>query len=631
MKWIRHFFAEMAACAVLAGCGGGGGDGVASAAGVPGAASASGIQGDQGVQGIDNASGLAKTSDSEDAGFDVILLAGQSNMVGWNHDRDPVLDAPDPRIFQLGLVGTHKNQVIAASDPLEHPDGNRGVGPAMQFAKAYLNSLPAGRRVLLVPSAFGGTGFSANHWNPGNDLFEQAVARANVAMAKSPNNRFAGILWHQGESDVSAWGAAPDTYKAALDKAIYTFRARISGAASAPMVLGKFTDGWGSSNAQSPRAAKAAIMAAIDDTPNRVPFTAVAQSAGLAYVPNDVIHFSAAGEREQGLRYFAQLPNAQAHALAAFTLPVAPGALAASSGASWIKLSWTAPAVSGANKINGYRVAYRLAGGTAWTERHVDGGDTSAFLLGLTPGANYAVRVAAVGQAGLGAAAQLDAVATRALGAIVVPPAPFEYTFENGSLANTGSLGTPMNGTAAGTGVVFVTDAARGKVMNLPQGGWANVPRAINGTAYTKSVWVKFTTYGGYQNLVSSDNPGRSAAGVHALWMPANQPVSSGGHGGAYDMVRDPTGLPLLNTWYHFAAAYDGAASGGTLRLFRNGVKVAEKTGVPPLGDQAPLFKIGAFNSGTTLSNGFLDNVRVYDVALSDDAISDTYAKEVAP
>jgi len=46
-----------------------------------------------------------------------------------------------------------------------------------------------------VPSAWGGTGFDANDWNPGDLRYNNAVAAANAAMALNTNNVFGGILW----------------------------------------------------------------------------------------------------------------------------------------------------------------------------------------------------------------------------------------------------------------------------------------------------------------------------------------------------------------------------------------------------------------------------------------------------
>lgn len=636
MKSLRNILIRAAACLILAGCGGGD----TSFVPVPVALAPNGGDTRDPGPGTGTTTDPAVPETAAETGFDVFLLAGQSNMVGWDRNFDPVLDAPDPRIQQLGFWNNHRNFVIPALDPLDHPQRDNGVGLAMQFSRAYLETLPKGRGILLVPSAFGGTGFYQQRWNPGNDLFEQAVERANAAMATHPKNRFAGILWHQGEDDVRFWGSQPARYAAALDAAIYGFRARIAGAASAPMILGKFTDSWGLVDttfnaAGETTAAKANIMQAIDETPRRVPFTAVASSTGLASPPGDPIHFSAAGQREHGRRYFAQLPPALANAPTAFTLPAAPTALSTTAGATWIELRWTAPALSGRNAITGYRIAHRLSGEAAWTDTgFATSLATSITLSGLKPDASYSVRIAAVGQAGLGTAAQLDAVATLPAQTVGVPPAAFEYTFEAGNLANTGSLGAAMNGTAAGKGVGFLDDAVRGKVMRLSQDtgtpGWVTVPRAINATAYTKSVWVKFSSYAGAQNLVSSDNQGR-AAGQHAFFLPQGRTVSAGGHGQGFELVADPLGPPALGNWYQFVATYDAAASGGMLRLYRNGVKVSEKTGVAALRDSAGVFTIGAFMNANGLDDGLLDNVRVYDSALDAGTISDVYAKERRP
>jgi hypothetical protein len=638
VKSLRNILACAAACLVLAGCGGG--DTNTRFVPVPVAVAPNGGDTRGPGPGGGTTTDPAVPETSAETGFDVFLLAGQSNMVGWDKNFDPVLDAPDPRILQLGFWNDHRNFVIPAIDPLDHPQRDNGVGLAMQFSRAYLNDLPKGRGILLVPSAFGGTGFYQQRWNPGNDLFEQAVERANAAMATHPSNRFAGILWHQGEDDVRFWGSQPARYAAALDAAIYGFRARIAGAASAPMILGKFTDSWGLVDttfnaAGETTAAKANIMQAIDETTQRVPFTAVASSTGLPSPPGDPIHFSAAGQREHGLRYFAQLPHALANVPTAFAPPSAPTALSATSGASWIELRWTAPALSGRNAITGYRIAYRLSGEAAWTDTgFATSLATSIMLSGLKPDASYSVRIAAVGQAGLGTAAQLDAIATLPAQTVRVPPAAFEYAFEAGDLANTGSLGTAMNGTAAGKGVGFVDDAVRGKVMRLSQDtgapSWVTVPRAINATAYTKSVWVKLGTYTGAQNLVSSDNQGRTA-GQHTFFLPQGKPVSAGGHGQGFELVADPSGPPELDTWHHFAVTYDAAVSGGVLKLYRNGVKVSERAGVPALRDQASFFTIGAFMGGNGLNNGFLDNVRIYDSALDAGTIGDVHAKERRP
>jgi hypothetical protein len=80
----------------------------------------------------------------------------------------------------------------------------------------------------------------------------------------------------------------------------------------------------------------------------------------------------------------------------------APTGLTATAGNAQIALAWTAPSNTGASSITGYRVEYTPSGGSAQT---VSTGSTSTSyaLTGLTNGTAYAVRVAAVNSAGVGA------------------------------------------------------------------------------------------------------------------------------------------------------------------------------------------------------------------------------------
>src|SRR4051812_36045861 len=138
------------------------------------------------------------------SGYDVVVLAGQSNMVGYHGPIDPKLDASDPRIFQWG-----RDAMSVATEPLQHPGQTTGtIGLGLTFAKNYANQrLQSGRGVLLVPVAAPGTGFSTECWNPGNTCYETAVRRTTDALASNPNNRVVGFLWLQGEADVYAANA----------------------------------------------------------------------------------------------------------------------------------------------------------------------------------------------------------------------------------------------------------------------------------------------------------------------------------------------------------------------------------------------------------------------------------------
>ncbi|MFG5409597.1 sialate O-acetylesterase [Piscinibacter sakaiensis] len=248
------------------------------------------------------------------AGYDVVLLIGQSNMSGYGAYIVPGFDTTDPRIQQWTMAGG----MALASDPLQHPDApfNVGrIGPGMSFARAYLAALPTARKVLLVPAAYNGTAFSNRRWNPGDDLFEAAVTRLNAALASDGGNCLAAILWSQGESDVDTMTGAQ--YQAALDTMIGTLRTRIAagqGGATVPFLLGQFSPDW---IAPAPTPGQQAILDVINGTPGRLRYTAVVSTAGLTsnltQGLNGAVHLDASSHRIYGRRFYEALPVALAN------------------------------------------------------------------------------------------------------------------------------------------------------------------------------------------------------------------------------------------------------------------------------------------------------------------------------
>lgn len=184
---------------------------------------------------------LALVVDPMDTGFDIVLCAGQSNMVGLG-TRDANIDVADPRVFQFGCYPTETasyNKIVSGVDPLRHPYENApGISPASWFSKTYAGVIPSNRKVLLVPVAKGGTHLVAQtaEWAPGNPggvLYELAISQTNAAIAAAkvmyPNSRFVGTIWRQGESD-GDWTISTTNYANALKALIAGFRSRIAGA-----------------------------------------------------------------------------------------------------------------------------------------------------------------------------------------------------------------------------------------------------------------------------------------------------------------------------------------------------------------------------------------------------------------
>lgn len=233
--------------------------------------------------------------------YDVVVLAGQSNMVGYsNETADPILDALHPQIFMLERSGdgNHDKKVIAARLPLSHiaPQGDVSLG--FTLAKNYCAQYPD-RRLILVPVARGSTGFNDGEWTVTTGAnYTDAVARVNAVMAFGTGQKtMKSIHWQQGEDDVSMTEAS---YGAALDAMIAGMRADFDGASSAtPFICGGFAPNFNFSNYDQ-------ILDALQDLPNRVSNTGYVSTAGLSD-RGDNIHFDAVSLRTLGERHFAKL------------------------------------------------------------------------------------------------------------------------------------------------------------------------------------------------------------------------------------------------------------------------------------------------------------------------------------
>lgn len=162
----------------------------------------------------------------------VFLLAGQSNMSGRGLLSESTFVA-DPRIqsYGDGLYGSTPG-IAQATDTLRHDNvinatPSSAVGPGGFFASALLPALGATDKILLVNRAWGGT--STAQWlssavyvaqgggtpNPGGyplttNLYNTALTDFNAAMTAVTTAgdvaRVGGILWLQGEADVTGSG-----------------------------------------------------------------------------------------------------------------------------------------------------------------------------------------------------------------------------------------------------------------------------------------------------------------------------------------------------------------------------------------------------------------------------------------
>lgn len=240
-------------------------------------------------------------------GYDIVVVAGQSNAAGSGEPFSSVLDPPTPLIDQYGAK---VRTIRAASEPLDFNGNPTGMGPGLQFARWYTAQLAPGRKVLLVPAAKGGTRLcsdSGESWRatrPTPSLYAAAIAQTQEAItaAGAGTHRVAAVLWLQGEAD-SFVSTPAATYQTDLDNLIDAFRADL-GDPRLPFIIGPMVHEWvanGSTGAPAGTAAQIRDVQA--DTPNRKPRTGyVPATADMPHDPADVIHWPGPAQRIIGRR-----------------------------------------------------------------------------------------------------------------------------------------------------------------------------------------------------------------------------------------------------------------------------------------------------------------------------------------
>lgn len=233
----------------------------------------------------------------------------------------------------------------------------------------------------------------------------------------------------------------------------------------------------------------------------------------------------------------------------------------------------------------------------------------------------------------------------------VVPPAPagglvLAFGFEEASgTAVIDSSAAPMNGTILGA-----VRTAAGKIGRALSFDGVNDWVTVTDTTASKidltngltvEAWVNPTAMAGWETVVMKE---RGAAGTgllsYALYAHDGAPQAGTFAGPAAYLrmapaasttdqgIREASHTPLpLNAWTHIATTYDGA----NMRFYINGVLVATRaqTGNIAVGNQA--LRIGGNNMSGEFFKGLIDEVRIYNRALSAAEISADMTTPVMP
>ncbi|HJU47198.1 MAG TPA: LamG-like jellyroll fold domain-containing protein, partial [Gaiellaceae bacterium] len=197
------------------------------------------------------------------------------------------------------------------------------------------------------------------------------------------------------------------------------------------------------------------------------------------------------------------------------------------------------------------------------------------------------------------------------------PPAGLvaAYGFEETTGSSvTDSSGTGNNGTI--TGAARSTQGKNGRALSFDGvNDWVTVPDAASldlTSGMTLEAWVFPTALGSvWRTVLFKEQPGNLVYGLYANRVPPG-PNGQVFVAGADRNANGTTALPL-NAWTHLAVSYDTAV----LRLFVNGAQVAQVAQAGPISTSTGVLHIGGNSVWAEWFAGRLDDVRIYNRALT--------------
>ncbi|NRQ31396.1 PKD domain-containing protein [Nonomuraea sp. NN258] len=177
-------------------------------------------------------------------------------------------------------------------------------------------------------------------------------------------------------------------------------------------------------------------------------------------------------------------------------------------------------------------------------------------------------------------------------------------------VGDSSSAGNP--GTATAT--TWAATGKYGKALSFDgSSSWVTVPDSASlrlTEGMTVEAWVRPTTLASWRTLVMKQHAGGFAYVLTAS-SDSNRPHAVIHTTGEAD-IGSAAALSL-NTWSHLATTYDGT----TLRLYVNGAQVGQRTAGGPMRTDNGVLRIGGNSLWGEYFHGLIDEVRIYNRALS--------------
>ncbi len=508
---------------------------------------------------------------------------------------------PDIRIAEYrGIDTANPVDVVAAAQ------GNSTLSSSGAATTTTANDLlVAGNMVLLGGTAGPGTSFTNRViTDPDSDILEDRIVTSSGSYSATAPLLTSGP-WIMQVVAFRAAGGPADTQ---APTAPGNLAAAATGSTQIDLTWTAATDNVGVTGYRIERCQGAGCtnfvqVAAPAGTGTSFSDTGLAASTSYSYRVR-------ATDAANNLSGYSGVASAATAASSDTTPPSAPGTLTATAASgTQINLSWGA--ATDDVGVAGYRLERCQGSGcTAFTKFGTLATSTSVADTGLNTNTSYSYIVRAQDAAGnLGPYSNVASAVTSAANPSLVAAYPFSEgsgtsvadasghgntgTIQNATWTTSGKYGRALvfNGTSAR---VTITDAPSLRLTTgMTLEAWVNPSAPLNG-------WddVIYKGFDNYYLEASSSNGGLPAIGF----------LSGGTH---YESFGTTTISP--STWTHLAATYDGA----TLRLYVNGTQASSRPVTGSILTSANPLQIGGDSIYGQYFTGLIDEVRVYNTALS--------------
>jgi hypothetical protein len=192
-------------------------------------------------------------------------------------------------------------------------------------------------------------------------------------------------------------------------------------------------------------------------------------------------------------------------------------------------------------------------------------------------------------------------------------------TADKSGAGNNGTIAGATWSAAGKTGNALSFDGVNDRV-SIPDGASLDVTRM------TIEAWVRPTTLTGWRTVLLKEGNDALAYALYAHDN-ANWPAAYINTGQQADRRSEGLAALPLNTWTHLASTYDGA----TLRLYVNGVQVRSRAFTGNIANRPGPLSIGGNAVWGEWFAGLIDDVRVYNRALTIAEIQSDMNTPVAP